>query len=334
MRKLVFIDHNGKNILESKDTSTWKVMLEPILVSGFKLVSNRDLDKNTFLISNNHHKLNFAKPLFVKNKKKQTVLIGWEPKVTDPKMHQSKNYSRYGLAFSLSIEWFPEASNIEYFNWPVSSPKNEFKGHFSDRKKRIVIIQSNKFSVIKGEQYSIRRKYILNLRSHLDLYGFDWNSGIAKDAIKVIKSCVNSNFRKLNLKENLKWVGKTYDNYKGTCVNKDDILSKYQIAIVIENSNDYVSEKLHHALNAGCCVLYLGPPLKKHKYINNEIILLPNNVERGISLAFNFLNKETIELENIAKLQKDAMIKDFINRNDVQVMQKIGERIRDHFLNN
>ena len=56
------------------------------------------------------------------------------------------------------------------------------------------------------------------------------------------------------------WFGKPR-NYLGEAVNKVEVMSDYKFALVIENDQSFVSEKLFDALFAGCVPIYVGANL-------------------------------------------------------------------------
>jgi hypothetical protein len=49
----------------------------------------------------------------------------------------------------------------------------------------------------------------------------------------------------------------------GLAGDKLEVYANYKVALVIENSPEYMSEKLLDALFAGCIPVYVGPPVEK-----------------------------------------------------------------------
>ena len=74
--------------------------------------------------------------------------------------------------------------------------------------------------------------------------------------------------------------------YQGISLNKQDTLSKYQYALVIENSFEFFSEKFFDALVAGCIPIYVGVDLEKFQIPEHLYIKAAPNVE-SIARAFN-----------------------------------------------
>jgi hypothetical protein len=129
------------------------------------------------------------------------------------------------------------------------------------RDARVAVFQNNKISFVEGEMYTLRRELIEVFGEEIVVYGTGWNSAATtvKGLLGATKHYAGLN-RRINLSslDNL-WIQPK--NYKGFVPNKSRELEKLQFTIDVENSLDYVSEKLIEALWAGCCVIYVGPPL-------------------------------------------------------------------------
>jgi hypothetical protein len=63
-----------------------------------------------------------------------------------------------------------------------------------------------------------------------------------------------------------------YPKSKGTVEDKLATMSKYKYALVIENSPEYMSEKLMEALFAGCIPIYVGPDPHDYGIPKNLVI--------------------------------------------------------------
>jgi hypothetical protein len=110
----------------------------------------------------------------------------------------------------------------------------------------------------------------------------------------------------------------------GKVGNKHEINSKYRISIVIENSLDYVSEKLFDALAAGTYVVYLGPDLDQF-YLDS---LQLNNGSRNASeikkIVSNFLARPSIEQYRLMSNQRDSIINNFRNYDHNLVLTELA----------
>ena len=156
-----------------------------------------------------------------------------------------------------------EKSENSVINWPQDL--SEKFSQIDDRLEKIVVINSNLLSLAKEQNYSLRRKVALEIED-LDLYGRQWNNGFRAKVLTLIKE-----FRKYGFKiHNIKFLGvksyfKFFSNYLGEVEDKKEVLSKYKYSIVIENSSDYLSEKLFDVMFSGCIPIYVGPNLANYE---------------------------------------------------------------------
>ena len=170
-----------------------------------------------------------------------------------------------------------------HLDWPQQFDKI-VKSNSSRISKRQVMINSNLFSLYKGENYSLRRKTVNEIDS-VDLFGYGWcNSFINK--LKIITIDLVKYFRiprplSLNC---AKYFFSNPRNYFGPVVNKSDIVSKYQIAVIIENCNDYMSEKVFDSFFSGTIPVYVGPNLVDYG-IPSYLYFQAENSVNGIKMA-------------------------------------------------
>lgn len=135
------------------------------------------------------------------------------------------------------------------------------------------IINENKFSFVKESNYLLRSKFItmaLGSKLQLTIAGLNWTRGLLWTSMKLAHHFLIAararrvhfrigeiffafHFSLLRKRVAEIWVGVVPDNVA--------FLSKFKVAIVIENESSYVSEKLHAALVAGCQCVYVGPNL-------------------------------------------------------------------------
>jgi hypothetical protein len=124
--------------------------------------------------------------------------------------------------------------------------------------ERLVLINANKMSLISGELYSFRRE--LMHAFPIDTFGHHWTSKLSdrvKTLLGEVKIALSNLLRPQFSSIRLWWA--RHPNIKGPVSDKLKTLEKYQLAVVVENSTDYMSEKLFDALVAGCLPIYVGP---------------------------------------------------------------------------
>jgi hypothetical protein len=239
----------------------WKAFFDWFSNHGHNLVSiNDDPDAIIFM---NHHR-EFGIRTFKARRKALKVLVLWESVVTRPSNFKQNNLTRYKLIFAPSNNWVT-GTNVFPFNWPQGKQvvMHVSEADFKARDARVAVFQNNKISFIEGEKYTLRRELIEVFGKDMVVYGTGWNNAttIVKGLLGATKDYARSK-RRMNLSslDNL-WIQPK--NYRGFVPDKHGELEKFQFTIVVENSLDYVSEKLIEALWAGCCVIYVGPPLSE-----------------------------------------------------------------------
>jgi hypothetical protein len=231
------------------------------------------------------------------------ILVNWEPYIVERVRYRPEVFNRFGSRFAPSVDWAAKINGTS-FKWPQDEiiDPDIFLNWF-DRSTSAVMIQGNKFSASKGELYSLRRKVLNMLHAkELTLFGTNWNSGLKFDWWHWSRSIINSNFREISL-TSFFGMGRDYDLYKGKIDDKALVLSKYRICIVIENSADFVSEKLFDAVRAGCVVVYVGPNLEKYDLPKDSAIQVAPDPNLIVETVRDLQSKSESELMEMAKIQ-------------------------------
>ena len=173
--------------------------------------------------------------------------------------------------------------------WPQDWNQNvEFKEVVTTRSESVVFVNGNKLSFINGEMYSLRRKCVLNLPS-LDVYGIGWDLGFLRKLLifaAEIRLAIKNRMRP-RLSSSRSWLRQP-TNWKGAPKSKLDTISQYKYSLVIENSMDYMTEKLFDAFFARCIPVYVGPEVNKYEIPANLVVQVDptlNSIERGIEIA-------------------------------------------------
>jgi len=175
------------------------------------------------------------------------------------------------------------------FPWPQDWNQNlEFKEVVTTRSESVVFMNGNKLSFINGEMYSFRRKCVLNLPG-LDVYGIGWDFTFSRKLLifaAEIRLAIKNRMRP-RLSSSRGWLKRT-TSWKGAPKSKLDTISQYKYSLVIENSMDYMTEKLFDAFFARCIPVYVGPDVDKYNIPANLVVQVDptlNSIERGIEIA-------------------------------------------------
>lgn len=191
---------------------------------------------------------------------KFVVLVRNEPKVVCP-----LNYgftSRASVDLIIDMGRFLRDTTLTS-QWPQVWPQSLDGLSFSRVNSQIpAFINANKLSFIAGELYSLRRRAIHEVE--IAVYGQGWNSRLkARVKILIGELIIAIRAAQLPSLRALKYWFSKHLQSRGPVEDKIATLSNYKIALVIENSREYMSEKLLDALFAGCIPVYVGPEVQK-----------------------------------------------------------------------
>jgi hypothetical protein len=211
------------------------------------------------------------------------TLVHMEPSVVLPANYTKYRKKQFGTVITVGGCSTQVSSSVHWpLLWPSASDLEKL--HATERDERVVLVSGNKMSFIKGELYSLRRKAIKKSRN-LDLYGTQWNSNFASRFIVALKSFAQAVLSlKLPRLSGLYLWFQDYQESKGPVDDKLKTMSAYKYALVIENSAEYMSEKLMEALFAGCIPIYVGPDPEKYG-IPKELVIRAQPSLRSIQEA-------------------------------------------------
>ena len=215
------------------------------------------------------------------------VLVRQEPKIVLMETYTKAQTKKFNHI--IDVGKIKDSKN-SVINWPQDLPK-EFSDE-DNRLEKIVVINSNLLSLAKGENYSLRRQVALEI-DDLDLYGYQWNNGFRSKVLVMIKELRKYAFKIDEIRfYGLKYYFRFFNNYLGEVRDKGEILAKYKYSIVIENSSDFLSEKLFDAIFSGCIPIYVGPNLDNYEipnslYIQAQPSLSDINEKVGQARAIN-----------------------------------------------
>ena len=186
------------------------------------------------------------------------TLVRMEPSVVLPSNFARSRQRQFGKVITVGGFRSQDSSSVHWpLLWP-SAPEIE-KLHSTARVERVVLINGNKMSFMKGELYSLRRRAITVIEN-LDLFGTQWDSKLTSRLIIALKSLAQALLSlKLPRLTGLSLWFQNYPKSKGPVDDKLKTMANYKYALVIENSAEYMSEKLMEPLFAGCIPIYVGP---------------------------------------------------------------------------
>jgi alpha(1,3/1,4) fucosyltransferase len=236
-----------------------------------------------------------------KKLKNNMVLFLSESPIVRPKNYDKRNHSEFGTIFTWRDDYIDGQKYFKYY-LPVGLQNNNLFIPFKER-KLICDISGNKFSKIKNELYSSRRRIIQFLNKNnpndFDLYGTGWNNTFSNILKKLIR------YRQLDVF--------TYTSYLGTVKNKNKVVPKYKFVISYENfsQDDYISNRIFDVFMNNAIPVYLGPS-NIAKYIPENTFINASNYRSNYDLIYFLINmNEEIYLTYMKNIEKYLKSKEF-----------------------
>jgi len=202
------------------------------------------------------------------------ILIRQEPKMVLPDIYTSKKIRKFDSIISVGKPKDKTSKNI-YWPQKINLPNSNLTERNSSK---AVLINSNLLSLDINEMYSLRREVCIN-SDYIDLYGYGWNIGFISMLRVFMIEARKYVMRPQHIRlKGLRFFFRKQRNFRGSVKNKILTMENYRIAIVIENTPNYVSEKLFDSFSAGCIPVYVGADLNKYEIPKSLYIQAqPNN---------------------------------------------------------
>jgi hypothetical protein len=328
--KIKIIDSNRKIMFLNNDINNpWNEFIRTFINAGNEIHSNGFNDKFELLITNSHSWKYILQCVLRKIPKKRRILIIWESPATNKGIYRSIVKNRYGKIFSPSKNWMT-GENISYFNWPQLPVRrlSTTEKSWNDRSSKVIMIAANKFSIQPAEMYSLRRDILSDkkIAHHIFLAGSGWNENAIQNKIRVLKRIIKSKKFFIDSKH-IRNSNPNIINYLGIIDKKSEILQKYKIALVIENSLDYVSEKLFDALDSENVVLYVGGKLEEFNLPKDLAIQIPDQKDIVANKLKELIDLDTKDLIQIQKEQQKLYFEISANWNNKKVLSELAKQI-------
>jgi hypothetical protein len=308
--KIRLIGHTNNPTMNVGADGPWHEFQRTLEELGHKISVEGFGAKNDCLIANSHSKKAILECYMNNVPINRRILVIWEPKIVVPEIYKKKILKQYGKIYIPSVDW-SEKVNGEIFKWPQLNLR-DYKPDYDkwgSRKNKSVMVLANKFSASRGEMYSLRRKLnvLCEKKNVMDLYGKKWNEGSLYNFKHYFGRLSKTPLLNIDLKS-AKLLNKTFSNFKGVSENKRETTSKYAISIVIENSSDYISEKLFDSVSSGAITIYIGPDLEKYGLNRGSAIQTTHSAEEIVKVVRHLQSKTVDEQRKIAETQYNSLL--------------------------
>lgn len=318
------------------------------VLNGLKRVYDYNPD---VFIAINHSKNEYRNFLKHGGDSRKAFLIRLEPRSVYPRQFKKRIEDMYELVITPgSTSDFLE--DKDFVGWPYMLNANPAKPSQSDlslnglnsiikagvldefanwmqRPKFMTMIAANKVSPRLKSNYGIRRLLAIELQSaKLEVWGGLWNDSLGakanhrmRTALANLKSGVVPNLFSI-----YGGLLKKYGNAVGELENKFTVIQESKFSLVVENCDDYVSEKLFDAIVGGSVPIYIGPKLESVG-LPSKIAVTGVRTAGEIKLVVESLSNDDIFalIQAGREFMLSNLFKDFWNADSV--FQKLSETI-------
>ena len=260
--RIAFVGPQGLDVV---GTSPWTSLLEGLGV--FHEISSVDHAQGMVIVNHQWAPLRVAKRRGIPAKNLAMVML--EPDATLPE-HGSKRLMRhYGLVLCGSPRWASRVGG-EPFPWPQAL--EDRRGGVtldSSFRYRATLVAGQKRSGMESSQYGLRRETLRScarLGVSVGLAGPGWTDPPMKQLVRASAASARAlTFKpgRYSLTEAFGRIRLKGIDYVGPVADKFAFMRQAPIAIIVENSPDYISEKLIDAVSAGVAPVFIGPPLQE-----------------------------------------------------------------------
>ncbi len=317
-----------------------------------------DLNEADILISINHSNSLYKSFMKSGKTKKHCVLIRIEPYSVFPAQYSKRITDKYGLIISVGYKESDEGKYF-YVGFPYSLLPNpnaqltkgtsarqiieseEFEelftlNHWLNRKILISLIASNKVSATAKNNYSLRRDLAYSFSIHrLNVYGGLWDANFLKKLDHRLRVAIHA-IRNRTFPNPFSIYGSFFRRYKNfieKLENKQSFVKDSKFSLIIENSNDKVTEKLFDALINGSIPIYYGPKLETMGIPGHKISLDGDNSKYIEEKVANISDQEVTTI--LIEIKRFLTSQSFLDYwTEESVYQKISEKIQKFYQNN
>ena len=219
-----------------------------------------------------------------------TTLIINEPEVVIPQQSRRSIRSKFDTVLEIG-----RPDSIPQLKWAQTwrSIARE-----QARSKSVVLVNADKWSFIEGSLYWLRAA-VASENPNLDVFGHGWDRKVhVRFAHRVFELLRTLVARRMPSLKGIRYVLSRPLAFKGSVQDKVQEMSKYNVAVVIENSQELLTEKLFDAWFAGCVPVYVGPSVKKFGLPSELVVECEPNKEHlkaAIDVALNFDRNQFLE---------------------------------------
>ena len=261
----------------------------------------------------------------------RTALIVMEPEVTAPEMYARQALVLYGHRYAASPMWAKSIGG-ESFLWPQELRQSRVQQEWESFAASL--INGDKRSAVHGSRYGLRRSVIQAFDQSLTplaVFGPGWGDPPIQRLRQAMKGVAKAMRGRVppDLGEAFGDLRQRPSHWLGSVDKKTKAFASAPSSIVIENSSDYVSEKLVDAICAGVVPLYVGPPLDAFALPKEIAIRCPPDAQ-SILRTTSHLNRH--RRAEVVEAGREWLNSSESLKHDIRtVLEDLGRRIGDRF---
>ena len=274
--KTLFAGINHLSFLEQEDSGQ-----PSILPTNMQVISSPAEEPDLLIcVDVDRSALRLAR--LMQSKSIRTVLVVSEPTVVVP-----LNSCPKALKFFDAVLEVGRPGRRPLLPWPqppIVEPATIMKSNSG----KAILIQSRKYSFVKGQLYSLRVRLAASDK-RIFVVGRGWSESVYKTSARLFIEL----FRAMRSGVAIDWQTfltgyKKPLNSLGPAESKRTAMEEFKVAVVIENSQEYMSEKLFDAFVSGSIPVYVGPDLTDFGIPSTLYVRVDANLDslkQGISAA-------------------------------------------------
>jgi hypothetical protein len=295
--------------LPSAVSCQFKELVDALSQKGFRLTESFPAD---FYISINHNPKMYRRFRKSGGLAKNSALVMLEPRAVYPSQYRKGVMDLYSIVITPGN---PSSNSIpeKFIPWPyesIANPLNPTGADFdlkkqvqasmenlcfdykkwSGRKYFLTMVNANKVSPVKEENYTLRRIYAKQLdKNFLSVFGGLWNSSMLSKVLHRLSVLLFAMRNRIlpnliHIYGNLHW---KFPTSRGSVADKQKVLQASKYSLIIENDKSYVSEKLMDSLINGSIPVYFGPDLPHFIVPKNLYLILPQKPRDLLPMLLN-----------------------------------------------
>jgi hypothetical protein len=338
----------GTLALDQRGRSVCPPLADHFVHLGYTVVDDGPVD----LLVNLNHNWKSIKEQLKHNSNPIQILIRLEPPSVYPAQYSHVLERAYDLVLSPGR---PTQSSQEFIPWPYQFQSNPLRPdlespslpnvitqkvhenifsytHWKKRELACVLIAANKVSPNGSGNYDLRRSVAsISYDKRLRIFGELWRASIytkLRYRLGVARFALASK-SSISLKSIFKDLLAKYSNVDGSIPDKHPVLENSKFSLVIENSSDYISEKLLDSLIDGCIPVYVGPDFEGTG-LNEDLVIRFESIATDLVECLESLSSEFI-IEKLTTIQSFIESEKFLEWDASAVYGQMATRIDREF---